>query len=161
MPLSYKTPANRLQYAPLLFQQAGLGSSQASFLASGVSALLIFLATIPAFLLSDLWGRRTSTIAGGLGLSACMILIGSLYASHSVHGSYGAGRWVVIVMIYLFAVFFSITWAVGIKVYASEIQPPETRAAATSLAYSSNWVRPLLSHCNLLNTQIRDAKMHF
>lgn len=24
--------------------------------------------------------------------------------------------------------------------YASEIQPPDTRAAATSLAYSSNWV---------------------
>lgn len=129
-----------LYYAPLLFQQAGLSSSQASFLASGVSALLIFLATIPAFLLSDCWGRRTSTIAGGLGLSACMILIGSLYASHSVYGSYGAGRWVVIVMIYLFAIFFSITWAVGIKVYASEIQPPETRATATSLAYSSNWI---------------------
>ena len=102
-----------------------------------------------------------STIAGGLSLSACMILIGSLYASHSVYGSYGAGRWVVIVMIYLFAIFFSITWAVGIKVYASEIQPPETRAAATSLAYSSNWVRPLLSHCNPLNTEMCDAKMHF
>jgi hypothetical protein len=41
------------QYAPLLFQSAGLKSSTASFLASGISALLIFLVTIPAYLLAD------------------------------------------------------------------------------------------------------------
>lgn len=43
-------------------------------------------------------------------------------------------------MIYLFAVWFSLTWGVIIKVYTSEIQPAETRAAATSLAQSMNWI---------------------
>ncbi|KAL1626920.1 hypothetical protein SLS54_002458 [Diplodia seriata] len=128
-----------LYYAPLLFTQAGLSSEQASFLASGVSALVIFGATIPATFFSDHWGRRPSTIYGGLGLAGTMVLIGSLYASNSVHGDHGAARWVVIVAIYVFAIIFSGSWAIAFKVYASEIQPPQTRASASSLAQSSNW----------------------
>lgn len=69
-----------------------------------------------------------------------MSTIGSLYASNSVHGDGGAGRWIVIIMIFLFATVFSLTWGVIIKTYASEIQPPATRAAATSLSQSMNWV---------------------
>ncbi|THW39446.1 general substrate transporter [Aureobasidium pullulans] len=129
-----------LYYAPLLFQQAGLNSSTSSFLASGVSALLMFLVTIPAFILADKWGRRTSTIVGGILLSSTMFIIGALYASGVVHGDHGPARWLVIVLIYIFALTYCTTWAVGIKIYASEIQPPKTRAPATSLAQSSNWV---------------------
>ncbi|KAI5250310.1 general substrate transporter [Aureobasidium subglaciale] len=129
-----------LYYAPLLFQQAGLNSATSSFLASGVSALLMFLITIPSFMLADKWGRRTSTIVGGILLSGTMFIIGALYASGTVHGDHGAARWVVIVLIYIFALTYCTTWAVGIKIYASEIQPPKTRAPATSLAQSSNWV---------------------
>jgi len=68
-----------------------------------------------------------------------MFTIGALYASDSVHTT-GAARWVVIVAIYVYAVLFSLTWGVIIKVYASEIQPAETRATASSLSQSSNWV---------------------
>lgn len=128
----------------MLFQQAGLASSQASFLASGVSALVIFGATIPALIWADQWGRRQSTIYGGIALSITMFLIGALYASGSVHGSFGAGRWVVIVTIYVFAVIYSSTWGVGIKIYAAEIQPQRTRASATSLAHGSNWAANFL-----------------
>lgn len=129
-----------LYYAPLLFRQAGLQSSQASFLASGVSAILIFVSTIPAFLLSDRWGRRASTIYGGLVMFVCMGLMGILYASDSVHATYGAGRWVVIVTIYIFALGYCMTWAVGVKLFASEIQPVHTRATATSLSQAANCI---------------------
>ncbi|KAF2716209.1 general substrate transporter [Polychaeton citri CBS 116435] len=128
-----------LYYAPLLFHQAGLNSSTASFLASGISALLMMLITIPAFLFADKWGRRTSTILGGLLLSGCMIVIGSLYASSSVHSTHGAGRWAVIVLIYIFALVYCSTWGVTVRVHSAEIQPLKTRAAASSLAQSSNW----------------------
>ncbi|MCJ1396068.1 hypothetical protein MMC18_008956 [Xylographa bjoerkii] len=128
-----------LYYAPLLFQQAGLASAEASFLASGISAIVIFSVTIPALFLSDKWGRRHSTIYGGIGLSASMFLIGGLYAGNAVHANSGAGRWVVIATIYIFAVIYCISWAVGIKIYAAEIQPQRTRASATSLAHGSNW----------------------
>ncbi|OQE07475.1 hypothetical protein PENVUL_c013G02750 [Penicillium vulpinum] len=87
-------------YAPLLFQQAGLESQEASFLVS---------ICIPATLLADKWGRRTSTLVGGVGLTALMILNGSLYAGYDLGHS--------------------------IKVWAPEIQPQHTRAQATSLAY--------------------------
>lgn len=69
-----------------------------------------------------------------------MFLIGGLYAGNAVHATFGAGRWVVIVSIYIFAVIYSLTWAVSVKVYSAEIQPQRTRASATTLAHSSNWI---------------------
>lgn len=129
-----------LYYAPLLFRQAGISSAQATFLASGVSAILIFVSTIPAFLLSDKIGRRPSTIYGGLVITFCMLLMGILYASNSVHATYGAGRWVVIVTIYIFALAYAMSWAVGVKLFASEIQPVKTRATATSLSQAANCI---------------------
>ncbi|KAB8349475.1 hypothetical protein FH972_023502 [Carpinus fangiana] len=125
-------------YSPLLFRQAGLSSSTASFLASGVSALIIMLTTIPAFLLSDKIGRRPSTLYGGIVLFACMSLIGSLYASNAVHAGDGAARWVVIVTLYIYSVMYCSTWALGIKIFVTEIQPLETRAAAAGVAQAAN-----------------------
>ncbi|KAI1645219.1 general substrate transporter [Daldinia loculata] len=133
-----------LYYAPLLFQQAGLSSNESTFLASGVSAIVIFAVTIPAAILADKWGRRANTILGGLGMAITMFLMGSLYAGDAVHASTGAGRWVVIVCIYLFAVIYALSWAVGIKIYAAEIQPQRTRASATSIAHGSNWLSNFL-----------------
>ncbi|KLJ11357.1 hypothetical protein EMPG_13380 [Blastomyces silverae] len=127
-----------IYYAPLLFKQAGLSSSTASFLASGVSAVLLCLASIPAFLYADKIGRRASTLYGGSMLAATMALIGGLYASNSVHPASGAGRWVVIVSIYLFSITYSMTWALGLKIYSSEIQTVSTRATVTSIAQSAN-----------------------
>ncbi|KFY40581.1 hypothetical protein V495_05347, partial [Pseudogymnoascus sp. VKM F-4514 (FW-929)] len=127
-----------LYYAPLLFQQAGISSAEASFLASGVSAILIFVSTIPAILMSDRWGRRASALYGGLVICASMALIGSLYASDSVHATTGSGRWVVIVTIYIFVLAYCMSWAVGFKIFACEIQPIRTRATATSLGQAAN-----------------------
>ncbi|KAI0401973.1 general substrate transporter [Xylaria palmicola] len=112
-----------LYYAPLLFQQAGLQSQQASFLASGVSAIVIVASSIPATLFADRWGRRTSTLLGGVGLTATMILIGGLYAGHAVRPTQGAARWVVIVTIYIYCIVQATTWGISIKVWAPEIQP--------------------------------------
>jgi hypothetical protein len=77
-------------------------------------------------------------------MAALMFLMGSLYAGDAVHADAGAGRWIVIVSIYLFAALFSVSWAVGIKIYAAEIQPARTRAAATSMAHGSNWAANFL-----------------
>lgn len=139
-----KQPLSPAQYAPLLFQQAGLSSSSASFLASGISAILIFVFTILAVYLSDRWGRRSSTLFGGLLLFSCMALMGALYGSHSVHAGHGVARWVVIMTIYVFAIGYSMTWAFGVKIFASEIQPAATRATATSIAQSANFATNFL-----------------
>jgi hypothetical protein len=101
---------------------------------------VIFAATIPALIWADKWGRRQSTIYGGVAIGFIMFLMGSLYAGNAVHAGHGAGRWVVIVSIYIFAVVFSTSWAVGIKIFVAESQPHRTRASATSLAHGSNWI---------------------
>ncbi|KAK6221006.1 hypothetical protein LQW54_001578 [Pestalotiopsis sp. IQ-011] len=129
-----------LYYAPILLQQAGISSTQASFLASGVSALVIMAATLPAMLMADRWGRKASTLVGGSLIFAVMLLMGSLYAAGEVHADSGAGRWVVIVSIYLFAVVFSMTWAIGIRSYMIESLPRKTRSSAASLGQGSNWL---------------------
>ncbi|KAL3454705.1 hypothetical protein BJX65DRAFT_315756 [Aspergillus insuetus] len=147
-----------LYYAPLLFEQAGLGSGDASFFASGVSALVIFAVTIPALVWADRWGRRHSVIYGGVGISLTMFLMGALYAGNAVHAATSAGRWIVIVCIYVFAVIFSLSWAVGIKIYAAEIQPQRTRAGATAVAHGGNWISNFLV---ALSTPILLSKSSF
>jgi sugar porter (SP) family MFS transporter len=129
-----------LYYAPILFQQAGLSSDKASFLASGVSALVIMATTIPATLFADKWDRRTSSLLGGSLITFLMLLMGSLYAAGEVHADSGAGRWVVIVSIYLFAIVFNATWAIGFRAFLVESLPRKTRSSGSSLAQSANWV---------------------
>lgn len=98
--------------------------------------------SIPAFLLTDKWGRRSSAIFGGVGLAGLMFLIGSLYAAGAVTVG-GSARWVVVVSVFLHGMLYCATWGIVAKVYASEIQPGNTRAAANSVAmalsYFTNW----------------------
>jgi len=96
--------------------------------------------TVPAVLLADKIPRRTSVISGGLILTACMFLMGILYASSSVHQGYGVARWVVVTSIFVFALTYCFTWAVVMKIYASEIQPAKTRASANSIAQGMGFV---------------------
>ena len=132
-----------LYYAPLLFRHAGLPAGTATFLASGVSAIVIMAVSIPAFLLADRVGRRVSLIGGGLGMTACMYAMGALYESGSVHAGVGGGRWAVVALIFIFAMLYAGTWAISAKLYAGEIQPPQTRLTANSAAQGVNFVRPL------------------
>ncbi|OQO05685.1 hypothetical protein B0A48_09778 [Cryoendolithus antarcticus] len=128
-----------LFYAPLLFAQAGLSKSSASFLASGLSAILIVLISIPAMFLADRIGRRASVLTGGVLLTTTMLIVGTLYAAEVVTPE-GAARWVVIVSIFLFALSYSATWAMVGKIYASEIQPGSTRGVTNSVAQGLNFL---------------------
>ncbi|KAF4970318.1 hypothetical protein FSARC_2638 [Fusarium sarcochroum] len=135
-------------YAPILFAQAGMASNTASFLASDVSAILMLVISIPAVLFADKWGRRTSAISGGVGLTGCMVLIGSLYAAKAVHPD-GAARWVVVVSVFIFGLTYCATWGIVGKIYASEIQPSNTRGAANCLAmglsFLTNWIVAIIT----------------
>ena len=128
-----------LYYAPIVFQQAGITSQKSSFLASGVTAIVIVVVTIPATIKADSWPRRMQTMIGGCLISGCLFLIAILYASNSVHQNSGAARWVVVVTIYAYVTSYCVTWGMSVRSYPSEIQPPATRATATSLAQSANW----------------------
>jgi MFS family permease len=128
-----------LYYAPTLFAQAGLPEQTAGFLASGLSSVLIVVVSIPVAMFADKWGRRLWFITGGISLSGLMFLMGTLYAAQAVHST-GPGRWVVIISIFGFAMSYSATWAFVGKIYASEIQPSDTRAASNSVAQGLGYV---------------------
>lgn len=91
-------------------------------------------------------------IRGGTVISGSMLLIGTLYASHASNTS--AGRWTIIVLIYVFIVGFVTSWAIVTRTICSEIQPMRTRAAATSLGQCANWVYMLL-YSFLFMTNVR------
>lgn len=85
-----------------------------------------------------LGGRRATTIRGGAVIAGTMFLIGTLYASAATQTA--AGRWSVIVLIYIFVIGYVVSWAIVFRTVCSEIQPTRTRAAATSLGQCANWV---------------------
>lgn len=95
-------------------------------------------------------GRRTSTIRGGMIISACMLTIGAIYASHA--DATPAGRWSIIALIYIFVIAYGMSWAVVLRIYCSEIQPTKTRAAATSLGQCCNWVCSIVHFLLLVHT---------
>ncbi|KAL8918198.1 MAG: hypothetical protein Q9208_007474 [Pyrenodesmia sp. 3 TL-2023] len=122
----------------------GLTSSESSFLASGMSGIVIFAMTIPALIFADKWGRRPSTIYGGIGIAIVMFLIGGLYAGDAVHRNSGAGRWVVIVSIYVYAAIFCVSWAVGYKV-EDTLTDYMKSTCRTSLKHSDGATTPKLA----------------
>lgn len=86
--------------------------------------------------MADYWRRRTIVAAGGVVLASCMAVVGTLYASNSVVNDGGVASWVVIVLIFVFALAYVSTWGIVGKIYASEIQPAHNRATANALAQS-------------------------
>ncbi|KAK6344657.1 hypothetical protein TWF718_006615 [Orbilia javanica] len=127
-----------LYYAPVLFSQAGLSSQSSSFLASGVTAILMLFCTAISLTYSDRWGRRPTLLYTGFGIVLSMFLIGGLYASPNANTQ--AGKWTIVAAIYMFVITFTIGWSMILRIYAVEIQPMETRATVNSLSHSANWV---------------------
>jgi hypothetical protein len=135
-------------YAPTLFAQAGISAKTSSFLASGLSAILMLAISIPALLLADKVSRRSSIIVGGCILTFCMFTIGTLYASSSV-SPHKPTSYLVIALVFIFGLAYSSTWGIVGKIYASEIQPQETRAAASAIAqglgFFTNWIVAIIT----------------
>lgn len=67
-----------LYYAPTIFGKLGLSSNSVSLLATGVVGIVMFIATIPAVMYVDNWGRKPVLIVGAIGMAVCHIIIVSL-----------------------------------------------------------------------------------
>ncbi|GAA6001436.1 hypothetical protein JCM10207_006666 [Rhodosporidiobolus poonsookiae] len=125
-----------LFFAPLLFEQAGLDPSTSSFIASGVTGLVLVACVIAGTFYIDKVGRRKIWLVGSAATSFTLYVIGILYATGGARTP--VGKWVVIVFIEAFAVSFTSSISLVTKLYAAEIQPSRTRAAATSFGQGMN-----------------------
>lgn len=96
-----------MYYAPFIFDGFGLQGNTSSLLATGVVGVVMFLATIPAVLYVDKFGRKTILITGGIGMACCHFIVaginGAYYTSWENHRAAG---WVAAVFIWLYAINF-------------------------------------------------------
>lgn len=96
-----------LYYAPFIFTSLGLSASSNSLLASGVVGIVMFLATIPAVLYVDKWGRKPTLIAGAIGMGICHFVVAAIkgtYPGDNELGLHKSAGWAAVVFIWLFAI---------------------------------------------------------
>ncbi|CAG8532396.1 4293_t:CDS:10 [Cetraspora pellucida] len=141
-----------MYYAPRIFASAGIINNSSSLLATGVNGVVNMLATIPAILWIDTWGRRPTLVSGGAFMGTFMLIIGIILAvhgtkyydeelgKHSLHLDSTASSYSVIVFIYLFVASFAYSWGPCGWIYPAEIFPLRIRGKALSLTTASNWL---------------------
>ncbi|UJR07838.1 hypothetical protein I4U23_012121 [Adineta vaga] len=141
-----------MYYAPAIFKQAGLSGQRAALLATGINGCINVLATIPAILYLDEWGRRPVLIVGGIIMSFAMLTIGSIMGIHgyTVFNSTSeitevfipnqTASYTIIVLVYIFVAAFAASWGPTTWLYCTEIFPLSMRAKGTSLTTAAIWV---------------------
>lgn len=130
-----------LYYAPTIFQNLGLDQTGVSLLATGVVGIVMFIATIPAVMYVDKWGRKPTLIVGAVGMALCHFIIAVITAKNQKdwehHRSAG---WAAVVMVWLFVVHFGYSWGPCAWIVVAEIWPLSNRPYGIALGASSNWM---------------------
>ena len=141
-----------LYYAPFLFEQAGVGSTEASLLANVIDGVVLNVVTWPNMYFLDTWGRRRPMILGAIGMGICMLLVGVLLktlghpsydtSTHKVNFDFSSDRKAgkaVLAFLYLYVASFAISWATPAWVVPAEIFPMISRGRANSMTTATNW----------------------
>lgn len=74
--------------APLIFKGAGLNGTASQLLATGLNGVVSVIATIPAVMFIDRWGRVKTLLVGGTGMGVTMLLAGALLGGKIIHYVY-------------------------------------------------------------------------
>ncbi|PVZ97767.1 hypothetical protein BB558_006265 [Smittium angustum] len=140
-----------MYYAPTIFEQAGVGGSNASRIAQGINGVVNMASTIPAILFVDRWGRRKTLIIGAIGTGTAYLILalsiaigGTVYkdadGKKQVNMKTKGASYVAIVMVYVFVASFAISWGPVGWIYPAEIFPMSMRAKGTSITTAANWL---------------------
>ncbi|KAL7275519.1 hypothetical protein RUND412_001544 [Rhizina undulata] len=132
-------------YSPSIFKSIGFSGTNVGLFASGIYAIVKTVATLLSLLFFvDRTGRRKLLIIGATGASLAMWYIGAyIFAAHiSVEHPKprDAAAWVGIVMVYVYAMFFSIAWNGIPWIYCAEIFPGHIRSFCVSITTATQWL---------------------
>ncbi|KAL7271225.1 hypothetical protein RUND412_006028 [Rhizina undulata] len=130
-------------YAPQIFTNLGLNSTQSGLFATGIYGIVKMIACA-SFLLfaADSLGRRKSLLWTSIAQGASMFYIGIyVRVAPPVAGApVPPAGYVAIVMIFLFASFFQFGWGPVCWIYVSEIPTARLRATNVALAAAIQWL---------------------
>ncbi|KAI9248784.1 general substrate transporter [Phascolomyces articulosus] len=140
------TGTNIINYfSPQIYRSIGLSSNTAELLATGVYGLVKMSVTLIGFsCLVDRYGRRKLLIGGGVAQSLSLISVaicaGVRPPSTMTDGPIHPASYAAIAFLYIFAVFFSMSWGPIPWLYCSEIYPMWMRAKSTAVTTAINWI---------------------
>ena len=81
-------------FAPQIFAGLGIDSNTTSLLASGVVGVAMFVATIPAVLYLDKFGRKPVLFLGAIGMGLCHVTVAIILArSENQWSTHKAAGW--------------------------------------------------------------------
>lgn len=122
-------------YAPTIFENAGFGSGEGSILPSIATGAINVFATIFGIWLVDRIGRRNLLFIGFTGMIVCLGVLGISYL-----GLLGTEiKWITLISVLLFIVFFAISLGGVPYVMMSELFPLKIRGVGMATASCANW----------------------
>ncbi|XP_062513936.1 glucose transporter GlcP-like [Corticium candelabrum] len=132
------------------------------YVATALTGVINFLATIAAVYLVDYAGRKVLLLCGSLGMAASVFLAAALLSPYTC--SEGVDQtigYIVTFLVCLFVINFAYGWGATAWVVTSEIFPLRIREKAVSVTTSANWISnfsiamctPLLLDCDVLGVR--------
>lgn len=131
-----------MYFGPRIFGDLGLDENKCQVLLSTVN----FLATFPAILCADRFGRRFLLVWGAAGMGAACFVMGYLgcfltkQVGDDLEPLYDAVPTGLLAMVFFFVICFAASWGPIVWVYTAEIYPLKYRGWCMGLTTTSNWV---------------------
>lgn len=125
-----------INYAPVIFQQAGVGANDALF-QSIIVGIVNFVFTIIAVWLVDRKGRKSLLVWGTVGMTISLVFLAATFG-----GVVGVVGMIISVLMYI--AFFAASLAPVMWVVTSEMYPTSIRGIAMSVSTSVSWICSLL-----------------
>ncbi|KAI0880240.1 general substrate transporter [Annulohypoxylon maeteangense] len=131
-------------YSPKIFKSIGFSGTSVGLLATGVFGIVKAMTTLIFMCFGiDTLGRRKPLLIGSIGAIIAMFYLG---AYSKVSGSFqhtvvqDGGAYVAIVMIYIFAVFYALSWNGIPWVFCAEIFPTGIRSLCLLFTTCTQWL---------------------
>ncbi|KAJ3519529.1 hypothetical protein NM208_g14093 [Fusarium decemcellulare] len=152
--MSNLTGTNALNYfTPVIFESIGFEGTSTMLLATGVYGLVKAAVTLVfIFWAVDTWGRRKALITGSLIIFFCFFYLGT-YSKLSRSFDGGAerdgGAYAAIVLIYLYAAAFAMSWNAMPWIFAAEVFPTRIRTLGMLISVLNQWLAQFIVHLHI------------
>ncbi|ORY99125.1 general substrate transporter [Syncephalastrum racemosum] len=129
-------------YAPDLFKQIGFTGDSVDILATGIYGIIKVVVVFAFFFMVDhpYLGRRNSLIIGtSIMLVGFFIIGGMIKIIEDTPGTTGGPAYAAMVMLYIYAIGYEMSWGPLVFVICAEIYPTRIRAICMSISIAVFW----------------------